>query len=77
MKYIPAICPLESKHNLESLSFYSYFYNLLILHFGFINMIFTSSQNENMSRDKTDAELLKGKEQVLVKFPEKHFDTYF
>ena len=40
-------------------------------------MIFTSSQNENMSRDKTDAELLKGQEQVLVKFPEKHFDTYF
>ena len=40
-------------------------------------MIFTSSENENMSRNKTDAELLKGKEQVLVKFPQKHFDTYF
>ena len=48
---------------------YSYFY-VFILNFGFINMVFTRTEIENMSIDETVAELSKGHNRVLVKFPE-------
>ena len=39
-------------------------------YFGFINMVFTRTEIENMSIDGTVAELSKGHNRFLVKFPE-------